>query len=79
MCYIQVIPVHILWKSSTRNRTNAVQITPAHERDTVVIRTAFLGRPTPAKTHCVKQPMEHVWKTKLHLTADPQRSLGDNL
>jgi hypothetical protein len=40
----------------------AAQITLAHERDTVEIRAAFLGRPPPPTTHCVKQPMDHVWE-----------------
>jgi hypothetical protein len=45
MCDIHVIPVHIESEGSTLHRKNAAQITPAHERDTVAIRGAFLGRP----------------------------------
>jgi hypothetical protein len=49
----------------------AAQITLAHERDTVEIRAAFLGRPAPPTTHCVKQPMDHVWEKKSLARASP--------
>ena len=47
------------------------QITLAHERDTVEIRAAFLGRTPPATTHCVKQPVDHVWEQKSLARATP--------
>ena len=76
-------PVHILLFRSTLHRKIAAEIPTAHERDTVVIRAAFLGRPPPATTHCVKQPIEHVWeKTSLARGTPPltwaTQRLGDH-
>jgi hypothetical protein len=57
---VRASEVRVLLHCYTLPRRNAAQITSAHERDTVEIRTAFLRRPPLATTHCVKQPMEHV-------------------